>query len=418
MTYSVTDRPSPPCAQPRPRTTGEHPSETSPNPSLSELAQDFRPYASRLARAVINGVRQHVPAYAGPLDEVYGEIVLTSVRAVILRGIDAIVEPNVSRDDWTAMFRGIGEMEFRAGRPVETMQAACRIGTRIAARHVTSYAKHRGVPADTVRLYADTIAVQSSKLTTAATEGYEHARSTATRTGERERARLLELLVTTPPAGEQDLVTAATEAGWELPDTVSAVALQRPREADHAPPADLGTGVLVDLDSAEPCLIAAADDPLLRQLTSALPGWRAAVGPPARPDGTHQSLRVARRALDLSLRQLLPDSQVIDCTEHETTLMLLADDSLGRMLVDSHLAPLRELTRHQRDRMLDTLHAWLSSRGQVASIAAQLRIHPQTVRYRMRQLDKLFGSRLTDPRHRFELALAVRTARLLDVGAR
>jgi DNA-binding PucR family transcriptional regulator len=35
-------------------------------------------------------------------------------------------------------------------------------------------------------------------------------------------------------------------------------------------------------------------------------------------------------------------------------------------------------------------------------------VHPQTVRYRMRQLRDLFGERLEDPDSRFELALALR----------
>ena len=41
-------------------------------------------------------------------------------------------------------------------------------------------------------------------------------------------------------------------------------------------------------------------------------------------------------------------------------------------------------------------------------MAAALDVHPQTVRYRIRQLRDLFGDRLEDPEGRFELALALR----------
>ena len=41
-------------------------------------------------------------------------------------------------------------------------------------------------------------------------------------------------------------------------------------------------------------------------------------------------------------------------------------------------------------------------------MAAALDVHPQTVRYRVRQLRDLFGERLEDPEARFELALALR----------
>lgn len=40
-------------------------------------------------------------------------------------------------------------------------------------------------------------------------------------------------------------------------------------------------------------------------------------------------------------------------------------------------------------------------------------MHPQTVRYRMRQLEKLFGPGLRDPRTRFELEMALRSRRLM-----
>ncbi|MYT26807.1 PucR family transcriptional regulator, partial [Streptomyces sp. SID7760] len=45
--------------------------------------------------------------------------------------------------------------------------------------------------------------------------------------------------------------------------------------------------------------------------------------------------------------------------------------------------------------------------------AKALSVHPQTVRYRMRQLEKLFGPGLRDPRTRFELEMALRSRRLM-----
>lgn len=45
-------------------------------------------------------------------------------------------------------------------------------------------------------------------------------------------------------------------------------------------------------------------------------------------------------------------------------------------------------------------------------MAARLGVHPQTVRYRLRQLRELWGDDLDDPDRRFELELALRTRRL------
>jgi DNA-binding PucR family transcriptional regulator len=58
--------------------------------------------------------------------------------------------------------------------------------------------------------------------------------------------------------------------------------------------------------------------------------------------------------------------------------------------------------------LTETLAAWLDRPGQVQAVAAALDVHPQTVRYRVRQLRDLFGDRLDDPDARFELSLALR----------
>jgi DNA-binding PucR family transcriptional regulator len=52
--------------------------------------------------------------------------------------------------------------------------------------------------------------------------------------------------------------------------------------------------------------------------------------------------------------------------------------------------------------------AWLRHRGAQAAVAAELGVHPQTVRYRLRRLRELFGAALEDPDRRFALELALR----------
>jgi DNA-binding PucR family transcriptional regulator len=47
----------------------------------------------------------------------------------------------------------------------------------------------------------------------------------------------------------------------------------------------------------------------------------------------------------------------------------------------------------------------------VRATAAELFVHPQTVRYRLGRLRDLFGAALEDPDARFELELALRAER-------
>ena len=60
-----------------------------------------------------------------------------------------------------------------------------------------------------------------------------------------------------------------------------------------------------------------------------------------------------------------------------------------------------------REKLAETLRAWLLHHGRREQVAAELFVHPQTVRYRMGQLRELYGKRLEDPRTVLELTIAL-----------
>jgi len=62
-----------------------------------------------------------------------------------------------------------------------------------------------------------------------------------------------------------------------------------------------------------------------------------------------------------------------------------------------------------REKLTETLRAWLLHHGRRDEIAEELFVHPQTVRYRMGQLRELYGDRLTDARTVLELTVALGT---------
>ena len=59
------------------------------------------------------------------------------------------------------------------------------------------------------------------------------------------------------------------------------------------------------------------------------------------------------------------------------------------------------------ERLAETLRSWLLHQGRREEVAADLVVHPQTVRYRMTQLRELYGDRLTDPTTVLELTIAL-----------
>jgi DNA-binding PucR family transcriptional regulator len=63
---------------------------------------------------------------------------------------------------------------------------------------------------------------------------------------------------------------------------------------------------------------------------------------------------------------------------------------------------------------VETLLASLSSRAGAAAVAELLDLHPQTVRYRLRRAESLFGDRLRGPGIRLEFEMALRAHQLLN----
>jgi DNA-binding PucR family transcriptional regulator len=75
------------------------------------------------------------------------------------------------------------------------------------------------------------------------------------------------------------------------------------------------------------------------------------------------------------------------------------------------VAPWRSPTRTgERDRLTETLAAWLAHQRHTPAIAHELHVHPQTVRYRVAKLRQLLGDGMDTGQGRFELELALRVS--------
>jgi DNA-binding PucR family transcriptional regulator len=134
---------------------------------------------------------------------------------------------------------------------------------------------------------------------------------------------------------------------------------------------------------------------LLRQVA----GREAVVGP-ARPwDAVRDSYERALRAQALGL--------LGSTEEHLGALVLTADPAALEDLRAQVLAPLDDERSSSRDKLEETLRAWLLHQGRREEVAAALFVHPQTVRYRVGRLRDLYGDRLTDPSWVLGLTLAL-----------
>jgi DNA-binding PucR family transcriptional regulator len=113
------------------------------------------------------------------------------------------------------------------------------------------------------------------------------------------------------------------------------------------------------------------------------------------------------RVLDSAERH--PDSfrQVTSLAEAHTTVLL--DEIITLVGADVRLVDprVRDLQAHD-PALVQTLRAYLDGFGDVAAAAAQLHVHPNTVRYRVRRIETLLATSLADPDVRLVLSLALR----------
>jgi DNA-binding PucR family transcriptional regulator len=97
-------------------------------------------------------------------------------------------------------------------------------------------------------------------------------------------------------------------------------------------------------------------------------------------------------------------------------MILLQDPEMAQTLARKRLRALDALAPAERERLIDTLTAWLAHQRQTPPIAAALHVHPQTVRYRITRLRELLGDALDSPEGRFELELALRVRSAVGAG--
>ncbi|WP_067450046.1 helix-turn-helix domain-containing protein [Actinomadura macra] len=375
-----------------------------------ELADHMRPHLDEVADAMMQEIQTRVREYDRPGDGFYSETLRLAVERVLHYFVERVADPGHDPSAVTDFFRAIGRGEAGEGRSLDAMQTAMRVGGMVAWRRIAEGADALHASPRMLGAVGEVLMQFQDELAAAAVEGYSQAKAAVAGEMQRRRKRLLDLLLADPPAAPEAIADLAAAAHWPVPRTVAAVALDGPhREAALRPafPPD----VLADLTRRTPSLIIPDPDGPGRAkiVDRALSGTLAAVGPTVPVVEAARSSQWAGKTLHLVQRGVIePGDGVIRCVEHMSTLILFQDEELVTALADLRLAPLAHLRTSQQDRLAETLLAWLQSGRNANEVAMRLHVHPQTVRYRLRQLEELFGDQLLDPDLRFDLEIVLR----------
>ena len=147
------------------------------------------------------------------------------------------------------------------------------------------------------------------------------------------------------------------------------------------------------------------------------PGFTVSVGfsaPVDAPTGVGTAHREVRAVLD-TLARFKRWSQVVAVPELGLTGLLAAvsDDRLVEF-VNRHLGALVEHDRSRGANLISTLKAYLET-GEQQAAARRLRVHPNTLRYRLDRVREISGAELDDAETRLNLAVALRVQGLLGL---
>jgi DNA-binding PucR family transcriptional regulator len=113
------------------------------------------------------------------------------------------------------------------------------------------------------------------------------------------------------------------------------------------------------------------------------------------------------RVLDSAERHPISIGQVTSLAEARTTVLL--DEIVTLVGTDERLVDPRIRDLRAEDPVLaETLRAYLDGFGDIGAAAAALQVHPNTVRYRVRRIEKLLSTSLADPEVRLLFSLGLR----------
>ena len=377
--------------------------------TISALDSVLPRMAERAVAAITAEVPAYTDAFSGRMGHNIENAVRTSLGAFLRLATRAQgSDPGPPLSPALEGAYELGRGEARNGRSIDALLSAYRVGAREAWRGLSETAVSAGMSAAMIARFAALVFAFIDQLSASSASGHTDEQATAGRVRQRYLDQLTEQLL----AGESPevLLASAERANWKTPRTLTAVLLPIDQTRGLAAQLSPGTLQITDgLPEVDPSeswavvLIPDADGRHRKALLAMLADRQAIVGPYRPWREVHASYRRVVRARALATTS----DGALDTDEHLVEILLGADPEAAEDLRRRALAPLAALRPNSAGRLAETLRSWLLHQGHREAVAADLFVHPQTVRYRMNQLRELYGERLNDPRSILELTVAL-----------
>lgn len=382
--------------------------ENDPWRGLPEHVADvIEPELPAITGEILETIAGEVPEYARPLEGAFGRGLRTGVGEALSQFVALIRDPEAGRGRGREVYLQLGRGEQRVGRTLDSLQAAYRIGARVAWRRFAAAGGRAGLESEHLALLAEAIFAYIDELSADSVEGYAEAQAAVEDLRRRRRQELAALLVR-DEADPAELAALARAAEWPLParvalgacadDDLGALSARLPLDSLATTIDGVGCVVIPDPDAPG----------RRRELSRAASRLTLALGPTTEPGDAAESWRLAAGLLRAAAAGAVSGGELLLVEEHLPDLLLFEAAHLTGLIASRRLRPLDGLTPKARIRMSDTALAYVRHHGNAVAMAAQLHVHPQTARYRIARLRELFGEQLDDPDVRFEMEIALR----------
>ncbi|MDA0169275.1 hypothetical protein OJ998_09275 [Solirubrobacter taibaiensis] len=285
----------------------------------SSSTDALRETLPELADDMIAAIASEVPDYARAMEGRFGEVVRFGVEVALNRFVDVLggaapKSESSARDTYVRLGAG----EYRAGRTLDALLAAYRVGAKLAWRRFVEAGTRAGFAPDALYDLGEAMFAYIDEISAESAAGFAEAQSEAAGESQRRRRGLVRLLVQEPPAAEETLRTAAQSAGWTLPRRVAAIVVGEAEQPEATDELDnvaarlarrLGPGAVgAAVSGLAAVMLPDPDGPGRRKaLESALGDDLAALGPAVSWPEAATSLRRAAAAYRLAAQGRIGD---------------------------------------------------------------------------------------------------------------
>lgn len=366
------------------------------------LIERLRERVDEMADRMVEAYVEQIPSYAGLPDEALSDVRQTSRRNLV-EWFRSIANGTTLDGPQLAEFAESARRRARSGISLESLLHAYRIGATVAWEQITAELREGTVEQLSATLeVAGALMRYLDRVSTVVAQSYLEEREHLVTSEERHHRRIAEAILASGPSSSE-ASEAAAFAGISLAERyrVLAVSAAQPtrtlrRIAQRLRTCPASVPVVATPWSEEVVLALWPEDP------GALAGIAAACDAIRReyPDVRTASAGPAGDAMEPVFAEAihvlrLPPARVRNARLEDALLDAMIGQAGGRItdVVRAVLVPLESEGRNTE--LLDTLLVYLESDASVGDCALRLRVHRNTVAYRLERIRALTG---LDPR--------------------